>query len=58
MALEFPIETGASKEEIFLVLRLEKDWTNPEILCSKTLIVVGNFYYNVLAEKKIKNLKD
>jgi len=33
-------------------LKTGKDWTDPEILCSKTLIVVGNFYYNVLAQKK------
>ena len=41
------------KKENFPVLRPEKDRTDPEILCSDTPIVMGNFNGNVLAQKKV-----
>jgi len=49
---KFPNETGAPKKENFPVQDQKKDWTNPEILCSQTPIAVGNFYGNILAQKK------
>jgi hypothetical protein len=52
LPLKFPNTTGAPEKEIFPVLRPEKDRTDPEILCSHTLIVMGNFNGNVLAQKK------
>ena len=35
----------------------EKDQNNSEILCSHTLIVMGNFNGNVLAQKKGQKAK-
>jgi hypothetical protein len=57
LPLKFPNTTGAPKKENFPVLRLEKDRTDPEILCSHTLIVMGNFNSNVLAQKKGQKAK-
>jgi len=57
LLLKFPNTTGAPEKEKFPVLRLEKDQTDPEILCSHTLIVMGNFNGNVLAQKKGQKAK-
>jgi hypothetical protein len=57
LPLKFPNTTRAPEKENFLVLRLKKDWTDPEILCSNTPIVMGNFYGNVLAQKRGQNAK-
>ena len=57
LPLKFPNTTGAPEKEIFSVLRPEKDRTDPEILCSHTLIVMGNFNSNVLAQKKGQKAK-
>jgi hypothetical protein len=57
MLLKFPNTTGAPKKKNFPVLKLEKNRTNPEILCSHTLIIMGNFNGNVLAQKKDQNAK-
>jgi hypothetical protein len=54
---KFSNETGAPKREIFPVQDWKKDWTDPEILCSQTPIVVGNFYSNILAQKKGQKTK-
>ena len=54
---KFPNETGAPEKEIFPVQDRKKDRTDPEILCSQTPIVMGNFYGNVLAQKKGQKTK-
>ena len=51
-AIKSPSTTGAPEKEIFPVLGPENNQTDPEILCSHTLIVMGNFNGNVLAQKK------
>ena len=55
--VKFPNTTGAPRKENFPVLRPEKEWTDPENLCSHTLNVMGNFNGNVLAQKKGQKAK-
>ena len=57
LPLKFPNTTGAPEKEIFLVLGPEKDWADPEILCSHTLIVIENFNNNILVQKKGQKAK-
>jgi len=54
---KFPNETWAPEKEIFPVQDRKKDRTDPGILCSQTPIVVGNFYSNILAQKKGQKTK-
>ena len=57
LPLKFPNTTGVPKKEKFPVLGPEKDRTDPEILCSHTPIVMGNFNGNILAQKKGQKAK-
>ena len=57
LPFKFPNTTGVPEKEIFPVLGPEKDRTDPEILCSNTPIVMGNFDYKVLAQKKCQKTK-
>jgi len=40
------------KKENFPVLDQKKDRTGPEKFCSHTPLVMGNFYFSILAQKK------
>jgi hypothetical protein len=58
LLLKFPNKTGVPEKEIFPVLAPKKDQTGPKIPCLETLILMGNFNGNILAQKIAKKGKD